>query len=178
MLGSEVLLLLLPYGYAGIVNVDEGSANVAMSVDRRRVPCDHLAIPAMLMESLQLQEVLRNLARDLSPLSKILTAFPIQPRTNSSSHPGILLAGDARQTAEPFTGEGIAFALSDGVEAASAILGSEGRRFLKRRQSRNDFWVNHVYSPLLRHPKILDAGLGNAAVSSRLLSAAMRTVFR
>jgi len=177
-LGNEVLLALLPYGYFGIVNVDEASANIAMAVDPRHVPTDHRAIPSHLTESVGSTDVLRSLIHDLTPLSEILTTSPINPRTNLSSHPQILLAGDARQTVEPFTGEGIAFALSDGAERASAILVAERRSFRPQRRPRTDFWVNHLYSPLLRHPTLLNAALAHTATSSQLLALTMRTVFR
>jgi 2-polyprenyl-6-methoxyphenol hydroxylase-like FAD-dependent oxidoreductase len=161
-----------------VVNVDDTSANIAVSADARGIPEDHRTLPACLMKAIASTGPIRDLIEDLDPVSEILTASPTSPRINISQHPRILLAGDARQTVEPFTGEGVTFALRDGVEKASVILASEGRHFHPRRRPRSVFWVNRIYSPLLKRPNLLNAVLAHRSASPRLLAAAMRTVFR
>jgi 2-polyprenyl-6-methoxyphenol hydroxylase-like FAD-dependent oxidoreductase len=175
-LRDEILLGLLPYGYFGVVNVDQDRANVAMVVDPRRTPVDYRLIPYSVGEIIRSSPALRHLIDDLTPVSHVLTASPINPRTVRSRHVRIFLAGDAHHTVEPFTGEGITFALYSGVEVARQILSMERRKRVRSIRSRTDFWVNHVYSPLLRHPALSNASLTLVASSSRLLALALRTV--
>jgi len=175
-LPDEILLGLLPSGYFGITNVDERTANIAMVVDPLRVPGDPRSIPSVLAGIVRSSVVLRDAIGDVTPRSQILTASPIIPRMNRAQHHRIFLAGDAELTVEPFTGEGMTFALRSGVEAAWRILTAERRIDCPKLRRHNDFWVNRVYSPLLRHPALANAALSAAADSPRLFSIALRTV--
>lgn len=175
-LPDEILLGLLPYGYFGITNVDERTANIAMVVDPLHAPGDPRSIPSDLAGIVRSSVTLRNAISDVTPRSQILTTSPITPRRNRARHHRIFLAGDAELTVEPFTGEGISFALKSGVEAAWRILTAEHRIDSPKLRRQNDFWVNRVYSPLLRHPAWANAALSAATGSPRLFSIALRTV--
>jgi len=55
------------------------------------------------------------------PLEPLRSAHPLQAPPNRAAGHGVFLAGDALRVMEPFTGQGIFFALRTGEMAAEAI---------------------------------------------------------
>ena len=174
MLDRDILLAILPWGYFGVVNLEEGKANVAMALDPRRGPVSPERVTAALVETFRSNELLG----DLTPRSEVLTTSPINPRTRASRHGRIFLAGDAERTVEPFTGEGIAFALESGRRVASQILALAKQTPLAPLPAPGSFRVNKIFSPVLRHPIIANIALAPIARSTRLFDLALRGMFR
>ena len=94
--------------------------------------------------------------RTITPLVRA----PITP-----SRPNLLLVGDAARVVEPFTGEGIYYALASGELAAKAIvagiavgdLSCAGYRRAHAELYRGRLWVNHLARAAMVRPLIGDA---------------------
>ncbi|MGH2569468.1 MAG: NAD(P)/FAD-dependent oxidoreductase, partial [Bacteroidota bacterium] len=89
-----------------------------------------------------------------APVGDILTASPINPVIHQSGHPYAFLIGDARQTVEPFTGEGVLFALQDAFIAAQQILARGRTNHFPRFPRHSRVVANAFVSPVLRNPRL------------------------
>ncbi|PTY01473.1 hypothetical protein DB346_12025 [Verrucomicrobia bacterium LW23] len=104
---GHVHMNLFPDGYYGLVRINEKSANMCIVMSRHSK-----ATP---------QSVLSRYIPNTRPC----TWRSVTPITRAPSTLGrgrVWLAGDAARMVEPFTGEGIYFALASGEAAADAIL--------------------------------------------------------
>ena len=121
-------------GYVGLVRQEDGRLNVAAALDPRR-----------LAERGRPDDVVRSLLRDAG-LSDLPTVPPIRwtgtpSLTRRPGSPGadrILAVGDAAGYVEPFTGEGIAWALAGATELApiAAAAAADWRPELLERWAR------------------------------------------
>jgi geranylgeranyl reductase family protein len=104
--GNRVVLQLLPGGYSGQAPVNERELNLCL-VGRAATLPD-----------------LRSWAREcfgLTPEPQWRTITPLTRSAISPVHENLFLIGDAARVVEPFTGEGIAYALHSGEIAAEMI---------------------------------------------------------
>jgi 2-polyprenyl-6-methoxyphenol hydroxylase-like FAD-dependent oxidoreductase len=92
--------------------------------------------------------------RDLEPLGKITKTSPINPRRNRFDGPHATLIGDARETVEPFTGEGVRYALEDGIATARRLVNERTGAVRGGAGTSSRFRVNRVFSPALRNPAL------------------------
>jgi flavin-dependent dehydrogenase len=114
----------------------------------------------------------------ISPIGNIATTFPIEPEAHSLRHPNARLIGDARGTVEPFTGEGVYFALENGVRAAGDLMARfHAKARLLDFPLRSRFWVNRVYSPILRSKTLAEGLVALGMRFPELVPWALRTVF-
>ena len=105
--GARVVLEFRPEGYSGQAPVGGGALNICLvSVPRRIAPLRAWAEACFQIPS-------DHSWRTITPL----TREPISP-----GQPGLFLVGDAARVVEPFTGEGIYYALASGELAARAII--------------------------------------------------------
>jgi flavin-dependent dehydrogenase len=104
-----VTLRLLPGGYAGLAPVGSGELNVCLVGRGAVLP----ALRAWAQEQFDLPDT--QAWQSIAPL----TRAPLRP-----AHPNsrLLLAGDTARVVEPFTGEGIYYALKSGVLAAETVI--------------------------------------------------------
>lgn len=153
-LGSSVQMFLFSTGYGGVVNLGDGRANVALVTTPQLAQLAKIDFTAFLSKTIFFNRSTRERLESLNPVNEILTAAPIKPTSHSSSHPFAYLVGDARQTVEPFTGEGILFALQDAYSAARSIAEHYGILGLKTTPSYSRFVANNLISPALRHPLV------------------------
>jgi flavin-dependent dehydrogenase len=109
-------------GYVGLVRVENGRLNVAAAVDpsalRRRTPSEVTA------------EILAHAGLPPLPLTatQAWRGTPTLTRLGDAAGDRLLRVGDAGGYVEPFTGEGIGWALSDGLAAAQCARAAlEGR---------------------------------------------------
>lgn len=149
-IGSAVQMFLFDSGYAGVVNIDADRANIALVTRPEIAQLAQTNVSSFLAKTLFSNPVARNQLELLAPVGKILTAFPITPALHYSNHPNALLIGDARQTVEPFTGEGIFFALQDGFFAAQRILTLYRKNHSPKFSRQNRLLANTLVSPVLR----------------------------
>lgn len=152
-------------GYVGLVRADEGTATVAAALDPLR--CHEAGGPAaVIMEILRAE----NLAapQDLRRLEWRGTPRLTRSRRRLDAERRVLTLGDAAGYVEPFTGEGMAWALADAAavlpfaceavacwsDAVTERWSTRHRRVLHARQH-----VCRGISGLLRHPALLAATL-------------------
>lgn len=139
---GTVTLRLLPGGYAGIAPVGDGQLNVCLVGRAASLP----ALRAWAAMEFQLPS--GHAWRSITPLTRAPLA-PAHPALN------LLLTGDTARVVEPFTGEGIYYALQSGVLAARAIVaaakaddgGKAAFAHYAREHAalyRNRLWVNHL----------------------------------
>lgn len=144
-IAESVHLFLLNDGYAGVVNIDRERANIAMVTTPGNARLAKFRLSLFLERTLRQNAAVRQHLTTLDPISEISSAFPIGPVRRQSIHPHAVLIGDARETIEPFTGEGVVKALREGIHAGEHIL---GRRTPRPRRS----GLNQVCSLVLQHP--------------------------
>ena len=148
----HVALELHPEGYLGIATVEEGQINLCV-VSR---PPHAAALRAKASARFRLPEDHPWLS--IAPLSRL----PIR-----SSRERLLYVGDAGRVVEPFTGEGILYALKTGSLAAEAILravkcGDQAEVWYARRQEqiyRRRLWINQLARQSVLHPRIASGAL-------------------
>jgi menaquinone-9 beta-reductase len=146
--GNRVVLQLLPGGYSGQAPVNERELNLCL-VGRAT------ALPA-----------LRRWAREhfvLSPEPQWRTITPLTRKSISGARENLFLIGDAARVVEPFTGEGIAYALTGGELAAEMIHRLSGgadalevRREFQRAYNamyRGRLWINALARSAVVSPK-------------------------
>jgi geranylgeranyl reductase family protein len=142
--GDRVVLQLLREGYSGQAPVGDGLLNLCL-VSRPRdlssIRCwaeRQFAIPT------------DHAWRTIAPLAR--AALPV-------SQPGLFMVGDAARVVEPFTGEGIYYALRSGELAAEAIRAQDGRRYAAahRRLYAGRLWINLLARGAVLHPGVTTA---------------------
>jgi len=117
---GEVQVHLFSGGYAGLIGLGNGIANLCFAVERNQVKKCH-SIESLLEESLYKNERLRDALVKAERVGEVHSTYPVffSPRCSYSA--GFLLAGDAARVTEPVTGEGVYFALKGGELAAQTI---------------------------------------------------------
>jgi flavin-dependent dehydrogenase len=148
----HVALELHPEGYLGIASVDQDQMNVCV-VSRPRYAA---AFRARASARFRLQE--DHPWFSIAPLSRL----PIR-----STRERLLYVGDAGRVVEPFTGEGILYALKTGSLAAKAILrsiscGGRAEVWYARQQEqvyRHRLWINQLARQSVLHPRLASGAL-------------------
>ncbi|MGI8432301.1 MAG: NAD(P)/FAD-dependent oxidoreductase, partial [Chthoniobacterales bacterium] len=112
--GDRIVLQLLREGYSGQAPVGEGLLNLCL-VSR---PRDLAAIKGWAEKKFAIPA--EHNWRTIAPLAR--AALP-------PGAPGLFLVGDAARVVEPFTGEGIYYALRSGELAAGAIVARDPARY-------------------------------------------------
>ncbi len=150
-LESNILMFFFEGGYGGIVGVSAKEANVAMVVTQVLARLATTDFAQFILKSIHSNKYAMTMMPHLELVGEFSTAFPITPRANQLQSSNAYLIGDARQTTEPFTGEGIFFAMQDGLRAARAISKSFGINSENEvLNPRNRFWVDNIFSPILQ----------------------------
>jgi flavin-dependent dehydrogenase len=149
-------MYLFDTGYCGLVNVGGRHTNVAMVTAPELAASAKADFRSFLNKTIWSNPVAASRFSDLSPVGEITATSPINPRRNQLNHPHATLAGDASQTVEPFTGEGIRYALEDGMAAAGTLIRRRRGASGDAPAVINRFRVNRVFSPILRRPGIRD----------------------
>ena len=137
--GRRIVLQLLPEGYSGQAPVGEGLLNLCL-VSR---PNDRAAIKRWAENTFAIPP--DHGWRTIAPLARV--ALP-------PSRPGLFLVGDAARVVEPFTGEGIYYALRSGELAAKAICNRDESAYATahRRLYAGRLWVNQLARFAVEHP--------------------------
>lgn len=139
--GDRIVLQLLPEGYCGQAPVGDGLLNLCL-VSRPRdlaaIKCwaeRQFAIPA------------DHAWRTIAPLAR--AALP-------ASRSELYLVGDAARVVEPFTGEGIYYALRSGELAAKFIKAKDSRRYAvaHRRLYAGRLGINLLARNAVLHPRL------------------------
>jgi flavin-dependent dehydrogenase len=160
-----------PPGYCGFALEAGGEANLGMVVDAseaRRIGGDPAAyFDAVLPRFAGLHAQLQGARR----LGKVATVGPIAVATCRQSAAGLLLVGDAAGFLDPFTGQGVTFALETARLAAGVAQAALAEGDLSaRRLAAYDRARAALLSPRLRVQRAIQAFIARPA----LFSAALR----
>ena len=103
-------------GYVGMVRLVDGTIDLAAAIDPetlRLAASPAQAINAMLRES--------DAALEPIPTDTAFRGTGLLTRRRRAEHGAVLVAGDAASYVEPFTGEGMSWALTSGIAAAELV---------------------------------------------------------
>jgi flavin-dependent dehydrogenase len=147
----------LAHGYCGLADVGGGQANLCLVASPSKI--EQVKSWAIHEFALPADQPWRSIT-------------PLQRAAVPPVHPGLLLVGDAARVVEPFTGEGILYALRSGELAAEAILHGDLTRFASAHRSlyRGRLWINLVARAACKHPSFASAFLKGARSCPSLLS--------
>ena len=162
--GHCVVLQFLPQGYSGQAPVNDSELNLCLvgtppTISSLRVWAEHEF-------NLRKEQTWRT----ITPL----TRAPI-----SVAHENLFFIGDAARVVEPFTGEGIYYALRSGELAARTIIKilrgedrqSAVREFVRdhRAMYRGRLWINRLARAAVLSPRIASAMLQSPLVSRAII---------
>lgn len=160
--GNRVVLQFLPEGYSGQAPVGDGQLNLCLvSVPGRIAGLrqwaeTHFGIPQ------------QHLWRTITPLTRAAIA---------PAHRSLFLVGDAARVVEPFTGEGIFYALASGELAATAIVSLRNGQdtaasvysAAHARLYRGRLWINRLARAAVLSPRVASSLLEVARFQPALL---------
>jgi geranylgeranyl reductase family protein len=171
--GNRVVLQFLPEGYSGQAPVNDRELNLCL-----------VGTPPTISSLRQWAERNFNLPADqtwrtITPLSR--DPVPV-------AHENLFFIGDAARVVEPFTGEGIYYALRSGELAAATIVkiirGEDRQSALRefarahRAMYRGRLWVNQLARAAVLSPKVASALLPFARLSPPILRALTGKIVR
>ena len=187
-LKGDVQIHGFPGGYAGLVGLGGGTANLCFVVEKKKAK--GAASPEALWEHCLCRNPhLRESLRQGEIVSRVRSAFPVYFSPRRSYGDGFLLAGDAARVTEPVTGEGVFFALKSGMLSAEGIDSA----FRKRNGSLEPFasydrlcreafslrqGVNRIIRALVYHPSLLSPVVRLSAKTSFPLRALVHWLCR
>jgi geranylgeranyl reductase family protein len=163
--GDRVVLEFRPEGYSGQAPVNGGELNLCLVSVARKMPA------------------LRKWAEarfGISPDHAWRTVTPLTRASIPAGHPGLFLVGDAARVVEPFTGEGIYYALASGELAAKAIILSQCKRghtpevaiaysAAHAELYRGRLWINQLARTAVLSPRLASILLPMAGIQPALL---------
>ena len=170
---GEIQIHLFPGGYAGLMALGSGAANLAFAIGRELVQENR--IETLVEGRLKRNPHLASAIAGCEIAGEVRSAFPLEFLPRRAAGDGYLLAGDAVRVTEPVTGEGVYFALKTGELAAEAAdrafargdlsagalapYVAASRRALARREGVNRLIRALVYRPRIATPLVrLSAG--------------------
>ncbi|MEP6698868.1 MAG: NAD(P)/FAD-dependent oxidoreductase, partial [Verrucomicrobiota bacterium] len=154
--GHRVVLQFLREGYSGQAPVNDHELNVCLvgrpdSILKLKAWAEkHFAIP------------FTHPWRTITPL----TRAALSPR-----HGNLLLVGDAARVVEPFTGEGIYYAIASGELAAQAIVANNIQNYARAHAAmyRGRLWINQLARAAVLSPRIGSMFVGAAKIQPLIL---------
>ena len=169
--GNRVVLQFLPEGYSGQAPVNERELNLCL-----------VGVPASI-SSLRLWAE-KNFA--LAPEHQWRTITPLTRAAISPAHENLFLIGDAARVVEPFTGEGIYYALRGGELAADAIAkivhGRDRQPTLREFERthaamyRGRLWINQLTRTAVLSPRFASMVLRIARFQPSILGLLTRKI--
>lgn len=144
---ERVALRFLREGYCGVAGVGDGQLNLCLVSAPRKL------------------DALKKWAGEnftIAPDQVWRTITPLARKAIPASGENLLLAGDAARVVEPFTGEGIYYALASGELAARHILEKLPFENYRREHARlyaGRLWINRLSRLAALHPRIASIAL-------------------
>lgn len=154
-LASDIVMKFTPLGYAGLAPVGLGLANLCL-VGK----AEHL-------------KRLKKWAADEHGISEAhpwRTITPLQRRPIPPTHERLWLTGDTARVVEPFTGEGIAYAMRSGALCAEALANGDPSQYARSHASlyHGRLWLNDLARLACLRP-----GLGSLLIRAGTLVPAL-----
>jgi flavin-dependent dehydrogenase len=168
MCQGQIQIHLFPGGYAGVVELGDGTITLGIAIDKRRLGRERGSdfVFQALAQNAHLKRIID--ANDEAP--ELSSVYPVYFSKRRCVTAGALLVGDAARVSEPITGQGIYFAMRSGLLAAETIdMALRQKNFAVdslaryeracRRAFRSRFALNSVlrfavYRPALVNPLI------------------------
>ena len=160
---ERVRMQFVPQGYTGLADVGESQGNLCLVARPENIR----RLREWAIDRYQLPE--SQPWRTITPLSR----RPIHPKSRK-----LLLVGDAARVVEPFTGEGIAYALASGELAAEALKKGnlDCYHSAHRALYRGRLWLNQLAKIACLRPDLATIFLSIAAHHPALLQMLTRKV--
>ena len=145
--GERVVLRFLPEGYCGYASVGGGQLNLCLVSKPGGITAlkkwseEHFEIP---------------------PGQAWRTITPLARNPVPASADNLLLAGDTARVIEPFTGEGIYYAIASGELAAKYLCGNLPLENYRREHAQlyaDRLWVNRISRYAALHPRLASLAL-------------------
>jgi geranylgeranyl reductase family protein len=146
--------------YAWVFPIGDGRANVGYGEVLRGAA---LSRPYLLGR-------LRDLVPDVEPTGLRAHHLPLSTHRPPPSHGRILLAGDALSLINPFTGEGIFYAVLSGALAGAAAAGGHDYPAALRARLGRHLRHSSVATRLTKRPWVVDAAIRAAARDQRVFA--------
>ncbi len=164
-LGADVALHFLPQGYMGLAPVGDGQANLCLVTRANQL--NHLKKRAIREYGIARDQQWRS----ISPLSR--TPLP-------AAQENLWLVGDAARVVEPFTGEGIAYALCSGVLCAEALLEQNPNRYILEHKAlyRGRIWINQLAKAACLFPRMGTALVAGGQIFPEIFTLLTRKVVK
>jgi geranylgeranyl reductase family protein len=154
---SRLEMHVFPGGYAGLVHLGDGTANLCLAVAREKVRRQRQVDWASSL-GLSRNPFLREIMSRAQLCQEVRSIFPVYFPPRRSYAERALLVGDAAQVVEPVTGEGVYFAARSGLMAAETIdeAFQHGDFSLPRfsayqRRCRHAFWRRRALNRLMQY---------------------------
>jgi menaquinone-9 beta-reductase len=162
-MAHRVAMRFLPWGYSGLADIGGGEMNLCLVARPRDL------------------DALKNWARSQFAAPEDADWQSVTPLSRKAIKPvqgSLLLVGDAARVVEPFTGEGIAYALATGEMAARALLAGEPAGYARghARLYAGRLWINRLARAACLYPRFASALLQTAQVWPSLLAYLTRKV--
>jgi geranylgeranyl reductase family protein len=168
-LSGEVQIHSFPGGYAGMVGVGGGMANLCFSVEKAAVKSLG-STEALLNERLCRNPRLKWSLQESRPAGETRSIYPVYFSRRRAYGDRFLLVGDAARVSEPVTGEGIYLALKSGEIAAEvAHTGFVASDFSSEHLASYERTCRSFFASRLRLNRLIRAGQvcgGNHSASS------------
>ena len=138
--GDRVMMQFHREGYSGLASVGDGELNLCLVAHAPQL------------------KTLKSWAHETFALPaepRWQTITPLTRRAMNPAHPGLFLTGDAARVLEPFTGEGITYAVKSGALAADHLrIGDpSGYGPAHRALYRGRLWINRLARFGCEHPR-------------------------
>ena len=151
---GELLMAVTPVGYCGVVRLEDGRIDVAAAVDRQALSASE---PATVVRRIVSEACGSGTAAALDGLeSVVMRATPALTRSAplvEGRHRLLLRVGDAAGYVEPFTGEGMGWALAAGRLAAEALVESDSTTLAPANVAADRYVQSHARHFAPRHAR-------------------------
>lgn len=150
--GPEVRMFFQKDGYGGTALLNEHEINLCLVTTPERVE----SVRTAAVREFSLPDDVE--WRTIAPLSR--------EDASDVARDGLFLVGDAARVVEPFTGEGIYYALRSGELAATAIVENDEAGYRRRHSEmfRGRLWINRLARLAVTHPRITSAAIVGSSI--------------
>lgn len=182
---GQIQIHLFPGGYAGVVELGDGTITLALAIDKRRLGRERGA--DFVFKQLAQNTYLKEIIERSSGAAQLSAVYPVYFPKRRSVTDHALLVGDAARVSEPVTGEGIYFAMRSGLLAAETIdvalkqknFGADmlaGYERACRRAFRSRLALNSLLRFAVYRPALVDPLIRLSAKKKHLLDALVDAV--
>jgi flavin-dependent dehydrogenase len=180
---AAIYMAISRFGYVGLVRTIDGRGNLAAAIDL--IKMKSVSNPVQMVGS-----ILEDAGWPSPTFSESDVwrgTIPLMRKTNRLTTHRVLLLGDAAGYAEPFTGEGIGWALSSAVAVTQVVVNNldswnaasiDEWQIAQKRQMLRGQIVCRALAYLLRRPTVVRLALGALKTVPALAQPLVRKVYQ